>query len=119
MKYNVSVTNTADMDADVILCHCGRGTGECEDVGVVLKGGTNATFSGLGWSQFTYPDGHVCYDWLVVKTGSNNPPEPYFPFTACTLNNTDMGAIWEYAVKGLTPAIDISGRSHTYSCALR
>ena len=37
LDYNLTFTNDADMDADVSACRCGRGTGECEDLGVVKK----------------------------------------------------------------------------------
>ena len=118
LDYNLTFTNDADMDADVSACRCGRGTGECEDLGVVKKNETRR-FAGLRWNQFTYPSGDVCYDWLVVKTGSSTPPQPYFPFKACQLNNTAMARIWEDAVARETPRLTLSGNSSRYACALK
>ena len=118
LAYNLTFTNDADMDADVSACRCGRGTGECEDLGVV-KANETRLFAGLSWNQFTYPNGDVCYDWLVVKTGSSNPPEPYYPFKACQLNNTAMARIWEDAVARETPRLTLAGNSSRYACALK
>mmetsp|Transcript_35671 Transcript_35671/g.43002 ORF Transcript_35671/g.43002 Transcript_35671/m.43002 type:complete len:259 (-) Transcript_35671:510-1286(-) len=97
MMYNITFVNHADMDAEVAACECGRGTDMCDDVDVVLKGGSK-NITNLEWSQFRYPDGSICYSYLKIKMGSNNPPQPYFPYNACTLNNTDMGLIWEIGV---------------------
>merc|ERR1711934_1108791 len=35
--YNITVVNSADTDADVRACRCGRGTDECEDLGYILR----------------------------------------------------------------------------------
>ena len=118
LAYNLTFTNDADMDADVSACRCGRGTGECEDLGVV-KANETRRFAGLRWNQFTYPSGDVCYDWLVANTGSSNPPAPYYPFKACQLNNTAMARIWEDAVARETPRLTLSGNSSRYACALK
>ena len=114
LTYNLTVVNGADMDADVSRCQCGRGTDECADAGVVARG-ANATLVGLRWDQFVYPSGEVCYDYLRVKTGSSSPPQPYFPFEACTLNNTAMAAIWEIAVRGRVPRLAVRGGG-PYEC---
>ena len=63
LLYNITVDNHGDMDADIQSCHCGRGTGMCRDLGVILKGKVQ-TFGGIAWSQFVYPDGSVCYDYF-------------------------------------------------------
>ena len=118
LLYNITVDNHGDMDADIQSCHCGRGTGMCRDLGVILKGKVQ-TFGGIAWSQFVYPDGSVCYDYLVLTTGSNNPPEPFFPFKACTLNNTLMGEIWaDVALRGHMPRLVLAGNSSVYNCSL-
>ena len=72
------VNACASDDVDVELCLCGRGTDECGSLGYV-RAGANATFHRLRWHEFTYPDGAVCYDYVRLRAGSANPPEPFFP----------------------------------------
>ena len=97
----------------------------CRELGVVLQQ-SESSFSNITWGQFVYPDGSVCYDYLTLKTGSDNPPEPYFPFKACTLNNSVMGQIWVDAVlhhKKTTVTLETAagqggGSSAAYQCTL-
>jgi len=117
--YNITIVNEAtDGDADAELCLCGRGTGECESLGYVKRNGARALFGPLQWHEKTYPDGHVCYDWIRLRAGSAKPPSPYFPDHACALDNAAMGRVWEAALANSTPTLTLRGNASAYACDL-
>ena len=118
LLYNITLDSPWGMDADIQSCRCGRGTSMCRDLGVIHKGKAQ-TFGGITWSQFVYSDDSVCYDYLALTTGSKTPPEPFFPFRACTLDNTLMGEIWaDVALRGHMPRLVLAGNSSTYNRSL-